>query len=113
VTRGVDQVEDMPVEEHPDVLGLDGDPPLPLNIHGVEVLLSHLPRIDRPSDLQDPVGERGLAMVDVADDGEVADVLNGDGSTGDGSIDDRGSGTVYRSYRAPSWPRTMAGAGLA
>ena len=102
VPGGVDEMEDMAVVEDPDVLGLDGDPPLPLYVHGVEVLLPHQPRIDRPGDLEDPVGQGGLAVVDVADDREVADVLNGNGSTGMYT----GGGTVSRSYRSAPGTRT-------
>ena len=82
---GVDQVEDVPGVHDPDVLGLDGDPPLPLDVHGVEVLLPHETGIDRLGDLENPVGEGGLAVVDMADDGEVANELDRYGSrSGDG-----------------------------
>ena len=46
VAGGVDQVEDVTGVHHPDVLGLDGDPALPLDVHGVEVLLPHEPGVD-------------------------------------------------------------------
>ncbi len=82
MARGVDEVEHMAVEEHPDVLGLNGDAPFPLDVHGVEVLLSHLAWIDRSGDLQDPIRERRLAVVDMTDDGEIADVRHGNGTTG-------------------------------
>ena len=64
----------MAVVEDPDVLGLDGDAPFPLDVHGVEVLLAHLPGIDRSGDLEDAIRQGRLAMVDVADDGEIADI---------------------------------------
>ena len=73
VAGGVDQVKDMVPPVHPDVLGLDRDPALPLDVHRVEVLLAHVARVDRAGHLQDAVGERRLSVVDVADDGEVAD----------------------------------------
>src|ERR1700726_302817 len=38
--------------------------------------------VDRPGALEDAGRDGRLAVVDVADDGEVADVLNGHGSTG-------------------------------
>ncbi len=66
----------------PDVLRLDGDAPLPLDVHGVEVLLAHEPGVDGAGDLEDAVRQRRLAVVDVADDGEVADALDHNGSTG-------------------------------
>ena len=69
---------------HPDVLGLDGDAPLPLDVHRVEVLLAHQPGVDRPGQLQDAVGQGRLAVVDVADDGEVADAV--DGKHGEASV---------------------------
>ena len=72
VPRRVDQVQHVapPLDSH--VLGLDGDTALPLDVHRVEVLLAHVPWVHGPRQLEDPVGERGLAVVDVADDGEVA-----------------------------------------
>ena len=78
VARGVDEVQGVVLPRHPDVLGLDGDAPLPLDVHRVEVLLPHLAGVDRPGQLQDAVGQRRLAVVDVADDGEVADTVDGE-----------------------------------
>ena len=60
--------------EDPHGLGLDRDPALALEVHRVEHLLAHLPRIDGVGDLEDAVGQRRLAVVDVGDDREVADV---------------------------------------
>ncbi len=48
-------------------------PALPFDVHRVEVLLAHIAGVDGAGQLQDPVGERGLAVVDVGHDGEVAD----------------------------------------
>jgi hypothetical protein len=59
--------------EDADSLGLDRDPPLPLELHRVEDLRAHRPRIDRARHLQDAIGQRRLAVVDVRDDREVAD----------------------------------------
>jgi hypothetical protein len=73
VARGVDQVDLVVLPVQPDVLGLDRDAPLPLQVHGVEVLGPHVPGIDRPGELEDAVRQRGLPVVDVTDDGEVAD----------------------------------------
>ena len=56
-----------------DVLRLDRDAPLALEVHRVEVLLAHLPRVDGAGDLEDAVRQRRLAVVDVGDDREVAD----------------------------------------
>ena len=73
VAGRVDQVEDVAVPLDPDVLGLDRDAPLTLEIHRVEVLLAHVARLNSAGDLEDAVGERRLAVVDVGDDREVAD----------------------------------------
>ena len=81
--RRVDQVEPVvqPVSRH--VLKahrarLDRDPLLALKVHGVEHLRGHLARIDGVGGLQQPVGERGLAVVNVRDDAEVAQSGLGD-----------------------------------
>jgi hypothetical protein len=58
---------------HPHVLRLDGDAALALDVHLVEVLRAHLPPVDHAGQLQHPVGQRRLAVVDVRDDAEVAD----------------------------------------
>ena len=56
-------------------LGLDGDAPLALQVHAVEDLVAHLPLGHRVGDLQDAVGQGRLAVVDVGDYREIADVL--------------------------------------
>jgi len=56
-------------------LGLDRDAPLPFQVHAVQELLSHLPVADGPGELQEPIGEGRLAVIDVRDDREVADEL--------------------------------------
>src|ERR1019366_4977412 len=71
VPRRVDQVQDVPFEVHPDVLGLDRDAPLSFEIHRVEVLRTHVARVDRARELEDPVRQRGLPMIHVADDREI------------------------------------------
>ena len=60
----------------PHGLGLDRDPALPLEVHRVEQLRLHFFRIDRAGELQDAVGERRLAVVDVGDDREVANLVH-------------------------------------
>ena len=59
---------------HADGVGLDGDAALALKVHGIKDLLLHLAHGQRPGQLQQAVGQRGFAMVDVRDDREVADV---------------------------------------
>ncbi len=81
MARRVDQVEYVilavvvaVVEAHG--LRLDGDAALALDIHVVEHLLlaGHFARVEPAGQLNQAVGERRLAMVDMGNDGEVADV---------------------------------------
>jgi hypothetical protein len=79
VARRVDQVELVGLavarvvgEAHR--LGLDGDTPLAFQLHGIEHLLLHLPVAEPAAALNQAVGQRRLAVVDVGDDREVADV---------------------------------------
>ena len=55
-----------------DGAGLDRDALLALQVHRVEDLTHHLAAFDRVGQLQEAVCERGLAVVDVGDDREVA-----------------------------------------
>ena len=80
VPGGVDQVQlvGLPggaLVEDPHRLRLDRDAALALQIHRVEHLRAHLALVHGVCQLEDPVRERGLAVVDVRDDREVADVL--------------------------------------
>ncbi len=65
VARGVEQ---------PHGLRLDRDAALALDVHGIEHLLLHLALGHGAGRLDQPVGQRRLAVVDVRDDREVADV---------------------------------------
>ncbi len=56
----------------PDGPGLDRDPLLALEVHRVEDLAVHLPRVDGVGELEQAVRQGRLAVVDVGDDGEVA-----------------------------------------
>ena len=92
VPRRVHQIEDvglavfgLVVEAHG--LGLDGDAALALDIHGIEHLFLHLALGQAAGGLDQPVGQGGFAMVDVRDDGEVAD-------TGQGRAHGRGSSII-------------------
>ena len=84
VTGRVDQVEAIDQAVARDVLesdgaGLDRDALLALEIHRIEDLAGHLPALDRVRQLEQAVGQRRLAVVDVGDDREVAQALLGDG----------------------------------
>ena len=75
----VDQVEDIVlavaravIQAHR--LRLDGDAAFALDIHGIEHLLDHFARLEAAGQLDQPVGERRLAVVDMGDDCEVANV---------------------------------------
>ena len=74
VAGRVDQVQLVALPEHAHGLRLDRDPALALELHRVEQLLLHVAVGDRVGELEDAVGERRLAVVDVGDDREVADV---------------------------------------
>jgi hypothetical protein len=76
--RSVDQVELVDIAvwggvAHPDRVELDGDPPLPLQVHSIQQLLPHLALLDRTGGLDQPVGQRRFAVVDVGHDAEVPD----------------------------------------
>jgi hypothetical protein len=79
VARRVDEVElvgfaVVSLVHHADRVRLNGDAALPLEVHGVEYLGLHFARGQRPGEFEEAVGEGGLAVVDVRDDREVADV---------------------------------------
>ena len=57
-----------------DALRLDGDAALALEIHRVEHLLLHLALLQAATHLDEPIGERTLAVVDMGDDREIANV---------------------------------------
>ena len=68
----------------PDVLGLDGDAAFPLDVHPVQVLGAHVAVRDDTGELQHPVGQRRLAVVDVGDDAEVPNLRRrGEGLVGE------------------------------
>jgi hypothetical protein len=57
---------------HGDGVGLDGDAAFAFEVHGVEHLVLLLPVGDGVGELQEAVGQGGLAVIDVGDDGEIA-----------------------------------------
>jgi hypothetical protein len=75
VPRGVDDIDLHALPLDRDVLGEDGDAALPLEVVGVEdPLAGELARAELAALPQQAVDERRLAVVDVGDDGDVADV---------------------------------------
>ncbi len=94
MARRVHQVQliDLPIMRlvrEADGLRLDGDAPLALQLHVVENLVGHLAIRQRAAGLDQPVGESGLAVVDMGDDREIADMV------------DRGVGHGTRSRATP------------
>ena len=79
VARGVDEVEGIGLAVQGIIVdghrpGLDGDAPLPLQVHVVQELVLHLPFRHRVAQLQQPVSQRGFSVVDVGDDGKVSNL---------------------------------------
>ena len=78
MSRGVDKVQGvglsvlrLVVEAHR--TGLDGDATLALQVHVVQQLALHLPLLHRPADFNEPVGQGGLTVVYMRDDGKISD----------------------------------------
>ncbi len=59
----------------PHGLGLDGNAPLPLQLHIVQHLGLHFPLGKGARILNEAVGNGGLAVVNMGDDGKIADML--------------------------------------
>ena len=57
-------------------LRLDGYPTLFLQIHGVQNLSAHLAVLQTAAALDDPVSQRGLAVIDVGNDRKISDVIH-------------------------------------
>ena len=55
-------------------MGLDRDAALTLKVHAVQHLRGHFTGLQRAGDLEEAVGQRRFAVVDVRDDGEVSNV---------------------------------------
>ena len=80
MSRGVDEIEDvfLPIlrtVSQPRRLKLDGDPPLPLDIHIVEILFLHVTRCDESGLLNQPVGQCRLAVIYMGNNAEIPDIL--------------------------------------
>ena len=73
MSRGVDQVEIVRLavcrsETYSHGVSLDSDTPLPLDVHRVEDLVAHFALSDGTGSLQQPIGKRRLAVIDVCND---------------------------------------------
>ncbi len=80
VAGGVDQVDLIGVAVlrlviHGDGAGFDRDAPFPFQFHIVEILRLHFAGFDRVGQLEQTVGQGRFPMVDVGDDGKIADVF--------------------------------------
>src|SRR6185503_2579464 len=109
VARRVDQVErvHLPVLGfvlHRDRVRLDRDALLALEVHGVQDLLLHLLLGERSGQLEETVGERRLAVVDVGDDAEVAGAFGR--NPGQNRLALRTSRTRTGAPRAIRWSRS-------
>ena len=81
MARGVDEVEFVGLAVlggvvHGHGAGLDGDAALTFDVHVVEDLVLHGALVHALGQLQDAVRQGGLAVVDVGDDAEVADIVS-------------------------------------
>ena len=91
---GVNEVQDVTFELHPDVLGLDGDAALSLNVHGVEILGPHIAHLDGLGDLQNTVREGRLTVVDVSNNRKITDFR----------LVKRREGSGHGGFRLPEYP---------
>jgi hypothetical protein len=76
---GIDQIQLVSLAimrgvRHADRVGLDGDAALALQVHRIKHLRLHLARGQRSGKLQQAVGQRGFSVIDVRDNGEIADL---------------------------------------
>ena len=58
--------------QHRDRVGLDGNAPFAFQVHGVQQLIGHVARGDGARAVQQPVGKRGLPVINVGNDAEVS-----------------------------------------
>ena len=105
VSRGVDQVEVVPLPvacfvAQRDAVRLDGDAPFALEVHRIQQLIPEVAVADPSAALDEPVGERGLPVVHMGDDAEVADPFDGRGAAR--PTQGRAVGTSVTVRRSPS-----------
>ena len=80
MSRGINQVELIDLAGarcvvQRDTLRLDGDTALALLVHGIKYLVFHLAVSEPPAHLDEAVCKRGLAVIDMRNDREIANVL--------------------------------------
>ena len=63
-------------------LRLDGDTAFTLDLHGIENLLAHLALCQAAAILDQAVGECGFAVIDMSDDGKIANMRELDHGAG-------------------------------
>ena len=61
---------------HLNGVALDGDASFPFEVHVVQRLIFHVPFGDGFGELQEPVGQGALAVVNMGDDAEISDVFH-------------------------------------
>ena len=80
VSWGVDDVDDVVAPADGGVLGFDRNSSLTLLVHGVHGALIHRLVFAKGAGLLEHlIHERGLAMINVSDDGNISDAIRGDG----------------------------------
>ena len=77
VTRGIKKIQpvSMPIFGqilHRHRVGLNGDSPLPLQIHGVQQLILLIAIFDGASHFEQSIGQRRLAVIDMRDNTKIA-----------------------------------------
>jgi hypothetical protein len=99
-----------------DRLRLDRDAALPLDVHRVEYLCRHFAIGEAAADLDEPVRERRLAVIDMSDDGKIADMVHGGHAAGRlhaGSALYRAGRLRERGFQAPASEPSAAPSRLA
>ncbi len=79
--RGVDQVQNIRLAVtgavgQGDGIAFDGDAALALDVHVVEKLILKISLVADAGVLDQPVGQRGLAVVDMGDNAEISDIFH-------------------------------------
>jgi hypothetical protein len=87
VARSVDQVQVVGLAVAGDIaqgrrLRLDGDAALALDVHRIEHLGFHFAIGQSAATMDDAIGQGRFAVVDVGDDGKIADVIHGGNKKG-------------------------------